>query len=243
VLGNQDKLTVCETTCVPDPDRPTDTGELALLVTVADPVTVPDPDGWKLTLIAALCPGASTWPDDIPLTPNPAPLTLIPESVTLPVPIFITVACKVAEFPTFTLPKLKLLGFIESSRVGALTVSTAALLVAVPAELLTVTVNCAPLSELTLAGVVYVDEVAPLIDPPFFIHWYVKGEVPEALTENDAVCPAITVRLAGWPVMVGDRAAAFTVSVAALLVTLPAELLTTTVNCSPLSVVAVTGVV
>jgi len=36
--------------------------------------------------------------------------------------------------------------------------------------------------------------------------------------------------------------AAFTVSMAALLVTLPDALLTTTVNCAPLSVVAVAGV-
>ena len=194
-------------------------------------------------MTAALCPGASTWPDDTPLTPNPAPLTLSPERVTLPFPAFVRVACSVAELPTFTLPKLKLLGFIESNKVGALTVSTAALLVAFPAELLTITMNCAPLSEVAVAGVVYVEEVAPLIDPPFFIHWYVKGEVPEALTENDAVCPAITVRLAGWPVMVGGTVAAFTVRVAALLVALPAELLTITVNCSPLSEVAVAGVV
>ena len=36
---------------------------------------------------------------------------------------------------------------------------------------------------------------------------------------------------------------AFTVRMAALLVTLPAELLTTTVNCSPLSELLVAGVV
>jgi|HubBroStandDraft_6_1064221.scaffolds.fasta_scaffold1850621_2 hypothetical protein len=36
---------------------------------------------------------------------------------------------------------------------------------------------------------------------------------------------------------------AFTVNVAALLVTLPAELLTTTLNVEPLSALAVTGVV
>jgi len=44
-------------------------------------------------------------------------------------------------------------------------------------------------------------------------------------------------------VIVGATAAAFTVRVAALLVTLPAELLTSTVNCSPLSVLVVAGVV
>jgi hypothetical protein len=125
-----------------------------LLATVTDPVTLPAPDGWKLTLTVAVCPGASTCPDDIPLAANPAPLTLSPESVTLPVPVFVRVAGKIAELPTFTLAKLKLLGFTESSRVEALTVSVAALLVTVPAGLLTATVNCSPLSEVVVAGVV-----------------------------------------------------------------------------------------
>jgi hypothetical protein len=60
---------------------------------------------------------------------------------------------------------------------------------------------------------------------------------------NVAVCPAVTAWLAGWVVIVGATAAAFTMSVAALLVTLPAELLTTTVNWVPLSKLVVAGVV
>jgi hypothetical protein len=44
-------------------------------------------------------------------------------------------------------------------------------------------------------------------------------------------------------VIVGATAAAFTVSVAALLVALPAVLLTITSNVDPLSVVAAAGVV
>jgi hypothetical protein len=43
--------------------------------------------------------------------------------------------------------------------------------------------------------------------------------------------------------MLGATAAGFTVNVAALLVTVPAVLLTTTINVEPLSVVAVAGVV
>jgi hypothetical protein len=46
-----------------------------------------------------------------------------------------------------------------------------ALLVTFPALLVTTTVNCAPLSELTVAGVVYEEEVAPLTAVPFFFHW------------------------------------------------------------------------
>jgi hypothetical protein len=53
----------------------------------------------------------------------------------------------------------------------------------------------------------------------------------------------VTVWLAGWVVIDGATAAALTVSVAALLVALPALLLTTTANWEPLSEVVVAGVV
>jgi hypothetical protein len=58
-----------------------------------------------------------------------------------------------------------------------------------------------------------------------------------------AVCPTVTVWLCGCVVIVGATTAAFTVRVAALLVTLPAVLVTVTVNCAPLSPEAVGGVV
>ena len=67
--------------------------------------------------------------------------------------------------------------------------------------------------------------------------------MPAATTVNVAVCPTVTVWLAGCVVIEGATAAALTVSVAALLVTLPAVLLTTTVNCEPLSAEVVAGVV
>jgi hypothetical protein len=60
---------------------------------------------------------------------------------------------------------------------------------------------------------------------------------------NVAVCPAVTVWLAGCVVMDGATTVALTVSVAALLVTLAAELLTVTVNSAPLSELVVAGVV
>jgi hypothetical protein len=47
----------------------------------------------------------------------------------------------------------------------------AALLVTLPALLLTTTVKRARLSEATVGGVVYVEEVAPLAEVPFFCHW------------------------------------------------------------------------
>jgi hypothetical protein len=46
-----------------------------------------------------------------------------------------------------------------------------ALLVALPALLLTTTVNSERLSEAVVGGVVYNEEVAPLIAVPFFCHW------------------------------------------------------------------------
>jgi hypothetical protein len=67
--------------------------------------------------------------------------------------------------------------------------------------------------------------------------------VPVATTVKLAVCPAVTVWLAGGVVIVGTTAAALTVSVAAALVTVPAVLLTTTANVAPLSTVVVAGVV
>ena len=53
---------------------------------------------------------------------------------------------------------------------AAATVRVASLLVALPFELLTTTLNCAPLSAEVVAGVVYVAAVAPLIAEPFFCH-------------------------------------------------------------------------
>jgi len=67
--------------------------------------------------------------------------------------------------------------------------------------------------------------------------------VPVAATLKEAVWPAVTVWLAGWVVIEGATGAALTVRVAALLVTLPAVLLTSTVKSAPLSELVVAGVV
>jgi hypothetical protein len=67
--------------------------------------------------------------------------------------------------------------------------------------------------------------------------------VPVATTVNVAVCPAVTVWFPGWLVIAGATGAGFTVSVAEALVTVPAELLTTTANADPLSDIVVAGVV
>ena len=83
-------------------------------------------------------------------------------------------------------------------------------------------------------------EVAPKMAVPFLYHWYVRGAVPLAVTLKDAVCPTVTVMLAGGVVIVG---AEFTVKVAAELVTDPAVLVTVTVKSEPLSPATVAGVV
>ena len=64
-----------------------------------------------------------------------------------------------------------------------------------------------------------------------------------AATVKVPVCPAVTVWLAGCVVIAGATAPAFTVSVAALLVTVPTVFVTTTAKVDPLSVVVVAGVV
>lgn len=69
-----------------------------------------------------------------------------------------------------------------------------------------------------------------------------RGEVPDAITVKVAVCPAVTVRLAGYVMMDGATAADVTVSTAALLLTAPVVSLTTTVNDAPLSEAVVAGV-
>ena len=68
---------------------------------------------------------------------------------------------------------------------------------------------------------------------PFFFHWYIKGEVPVAITEKLAVLPVITVKLVGSVVIRGASAWEVTARLALVLVMVPALLLTTTENSNP----------
>ena len=70
-----------------------------------------------------------------------------------------------------------------------------------------------------------------------------RVDVPEAVTENVAALPAITVWFKGCATIEGATGVAVTVSVAALLVIFPALSVTTTANEDPLSEIVVTGVV
>ena len=58
-----------------------------------------------------------------------------------------------------------------ATAVAAETLSVAVLLVALPALLVTTTVKSERLSEAVAGGVVYKEEVAPLMAVPFFRHW------------------------------------------------------------------------
>jgi hypothetical protein len=84
------------------------------------------------------------------------------------VPVAVTE--KVAVWPAVT-SALTGCVVIDGATPAALSVSVAALLVALPALLATTTLNSEPLSELVVAGVVYVEDVAPLMAVPFFCHW------------------------------------------------------------------------
>ena len=64
-----------------------------------------------------------------------------------------------------------------------------------------------------------------------------------AATLKVAVAGAVTVRLAGWAVILGATGAGLTVKVAALLVTEPEALVTTHSNWVPLLAVVVAAVV
>jgi hypothetical protein len=155
-LAFQERTTSCETVCKPLPVRDTAVGELvALLVMVTLPVTPVVVEGVNVTLSDALCPGARICPVDTPLAPNPAPAMLTLEMVTLAVPELVTVAGTVDFAPMVTVPKAKLEGFTVRLAVGAaLTVRVALALVTLPAELVTIALKRAPLSEVVVAGVV-----------------------------------------------------------------------------------------
>jgi len=91
---------------------------------------------------------------DMPVTLKPGPETLTFEIVALEVPELVRVALREPVLPVSMLPKFKLDGLTVNWVEALTTVSIAALLVALPAVLLTITVNCAPLLALVVAGVV-----------------------------------------------------------------------------------------
>ena len=144
---------------------------VALLVTVALPVTLAAAAGVKVTFSVAVCAGVKICPVKTPPAVKPAPAMLTFETVTFEFPAFVNVTLSVLLLPMSTFAKFRLVLLALSRDVATFTVSVAALLVTLPVLLLTTTVNCAPLSDDVVAGVVYVEEVAPLIAVPFLFHW------------------------------------------------------------------------
>ena len=134
------------------------------------PVTDPAAAGTKVAVKVAACPAFKISPAETPVALKPAPDTVTFEIVTLDVPEFASVTVCVPVLDTFTLPKFKEDALTLSVAAAAFTVSVAALLVALPALLLTTRVNCSLLAAVDSAGVVYVDNVAPLIGAPFIFH-------------------------------------------------------------------------
>jgi hypothetical protein len=141
--------------CTPVPDKAMVAGELvALLATTTLPVALPVAGGANVTFIVADCPAAKVVPAERLLELKPAPEAVTPEMVTFAVPVFLTTTGSVLIVLVSTFPKLNVVGVTLRAAVAAFTVSVAALLVTLPAALLTNTVNCAPLSAVVVAGVV-----------------------------------------------------------------------------------------
>ena len=105
------------------------------------------------------------------MLPHAAPLQPFPltahVTAVFEVPVTVAVNCWVAPPDTVVL-----FGETEiATTTPAATLRVAVLLVALPGLLVTTTVNSARSSELVVAGVVYEEEVAPLIAAAFFCHW------------------------------------------------------------------------
>ena len=85
-----------------------------MLATVTLPLSVPPAMGENTTLNVRCCPAESVTGVPAPLNANPAPLSVIPEIVTLALPVFVTVTVCVEDDPAFTLPKARLALLKES---------------------------------------------------------------------------------------------------------------------------------
>lgn len=93
----------------PVPEVAMELGELvALLARVTFPVTLPVVVGANTTPKFADWPAAMVAPDTPLVTLKPLPLTVIPETVTLELPVFLTATSRILDTPTISLPKLRL---------------------------------------------------------------------------------------------------------------------------------------
>jgi hypothetical protein len=154
-LAVQLSVTVCAMGWTPVPVRVIAEGEfVALLVTVAVPGNSPVPDGENVTWRIAVFPGVTTCPMETPPAVYPAPEMLTPEIVILEFPALVNVTLWMLLLPMLTLEKARVVVLGLRRKVAAVTVRVAALLATLPAPFVIVTVNCAPLSDRVVAGVV-----------------------------------------------------------------------------------------
>jgi hypothetical protein len=93
-------------------------GSSALLVIVIVPVSGAPAVGLNITVIVVLCPALSAIGRWGPEAVNPAPVTEIPEIVTIALPVFVRVTVFALLWPTAKLPKLIELGESPSEIVG-----------------------------------------------------------------------------------------------------------------------------
>ena len=103
---------------------------------------LPLPAGAKVTFSVTTCPGVTICPLLTPEAVKPAPEIVTLETVMFELPELVKFTFRALLLPTLTLPKLRLVVLgVSAPGAAALTVSVAALLVTLPAELLTTTVN------------------------------------------------------------------------------------------------------
>jgi multidrug transporter EmrE-like cation transporter len=96
----------------PVPVKETTLGEpVALLATVALPVTVPGVCGLNITLAVKLVPAAMVRGNEIELMLKAAPVTVTAETTRSALPVLLTTTVLVLLVPTVTLPNERLDGF------------------------------------------------------------------------------------------------------------------------------------
>ena len=125
---------------------------MALLVTVTLPFRIPDADGAKVTFKVAELPAAKIKPEETPPTLTPAPKSVTFEMETLEPPVFVSVTGRILLLPTVTFPLFSFV-VLAVSWPAPPTVNIAMVLLTLPTELLTATVNRDPLSEAVVTGV------------------------------------------------------------------------------------------
>ena len=151
----------------------------ASLVMVKEPFVLPVPTGANVTVSVTIWSGAMTCPVDRPVILRPAPARLKLWIVTFEPPVFVRLTSRTLLRPTVTFPNVSedelrlktpavpLLGLsvgedvgdepvvaVDPDVAGEFTTKVAGLLVTVPARLLIVTANCAPVAAAVSGGVV-----------------------------------------------------------------------------------------